>query len=261
MTAAPRVRAASLEVVETGTGSPVTVFAHGLAGGIPDTRPLGSGVAGRRVFFQFRGHGRSAAPPGPWSFADLAGDLAEVSGATGATRALGVSLGAGVLCSLLCAEPGRYHKLVFFLPAALDTPPSQESRERFAALRAALATGPVDRVAGLLADDVPAALRDSPAAVAYLRQRATALLEHPPAAAFAGVIEGAPCPDPGALARVTAPALVLAARGEPRHPVPVAEALAAALPQATLHVYDHPGPVWTARADLRTRIATFLNTP
>ncbi|HWB35544.1 MAG TPA: hypothetical protein VHA75_05910, partial [Rugosimonospora sp.] len=37
--------------------------------------------------------------------------------------------------------------------------------------------------------------------------------------------------------------------------------LDAAQPQATLHVYDHPGPVWTARADLRTRIATFLNTP
>ena len=32
--------------------------------GIATTRPFGSAVAGRRVFFQFRGHGRSDAPPG-----------------------------------------------------------------------------------------------------------------------------------------------------------------------------------------------------
>ena len=43
-----------LECLATGSGRPVTVFAHGLAGGIAETRPLGSGVHGRRVFFQFQ---------------------------------------------------------------------------------------------------------------------------------------------------------------------------------------------------------------
>jgi hypothetical protein len=52
---------------------------------------------------------------------------------------------------------------------------------------------------------------------------------------------------------------VLACRGDELHPVEVAEELAAALPQATLHVYDRPGVMWTERADLRERIATFLN--
>ena len=68
-----------LEQLVSGVGDPVTVFAHGLAGDITGTRPLGSAVAGRRVFFHFRGHGRSDSPPGPWSFADLAADLRAVA--------------------------------------------------------------------------------------------------------------------------------------------------------------------------------------
>ena len=48
-------------------------------------------------------------------------------------------------------------------------------------------------------------------------------------------------------------------QGDDRHPVEVAEQFAAALPRATLHVYDRPGVLWTDRADLRERIAGFLN--
>jgi hypothetical protein len=35
-----------VEYLVTGGGEPVTVFAHGLAGSIPETRPFGSGVGG-----------------------------------------------------------------------------------------------------------------------------------------------------------------------------------------------------------------------
>ena len=58
---------------------------------------------------------------------------------------------------------------------------------------------------------------------------------------------------------VTAPALVIGCAGDDLHPVAVAEQLAAALPEATLHLYDRPGVLWTQRADLRRRIA-FLAT-
>ncbi|MEN3309940.1 MAG: 3-oxoadipate enol-lactonase, partial [Micromonosporaceae bacterium] len=109
---------ADLEYLRTGHGEPVTVFAHGLGNGIADTRPLGSGVPGTRVFFQFRGHGRSRAPGVRWTYADLAADLAAVAGATGATRALGVSLGAAALCRLVAGAPGRFERLVFVLPGA-----------------------------------------------------------------------------------------------------------------------------------------------
>src|SRR4029079_5634334 len=94
-----------LETHIAGSGAPVTVFAHGLAGGIPDTRPLGSAVAGTRVFFQFRGHGRSDSPAGPWTFGALAADLAAVADSAAAPRAVGVSLGAGALCRLLAHAP------------------------------------------------------------------------------------------------------------------------------------------------------------
>ena len=100
-----------LEQLVTGVGDPVTVFAHGLGGDIAGTRPLGSAVTGRRVFFHFRGHGRSDAPPGPWSFADLADDLRAVADRAGATRALGVSMGAGALCRLLASTPERFERI------------------------------------------------------------------------------------------------------------------------------------------------------
>ena len=90
----PTPHGVMLERLVTGAGEPVTVFAHGLGSGIAETRPLGSAVPGRKVFFQFRGHGRSATPPGPWTYADLARDLRAIADLSGATQALGVSLGA-----------------------------------------------------------------------------------------------------------------------------------------------------------------------
>ena len=58
---------------------------------------------------------------------------------------------------------------------------------------------------------------------------------------------------------MTAPALVIGCRGDELHPAAVAEQLASALPNATLHIYDRPSVLWTQRADLRERISGFLN--
>jgi pimeloyl-ACP methyl ester carboxylesterase len=248
-----------LECLTTGSGRPVTVFAHGLAGGIAETRPLGSGVSGRRVFFQFRGHGRSAAPPGHWTYLDLARDLRAIADLQGATRALGVSLGAGALCRLLADNPNRFEKVVFFLPAVLDQPRSRTAAHRLTHLLAAVEAGDPAGVADVIALETPAQLRNTPAAWSYLRQRLEQLMRDGLAQALAELPGQVALPDRSALGEVTAPALVLACRGDELHPVEVAEELAAALPQATLHVYDRPGVMWTERADLRERIATFLN--
>jgi pimeloyl-ACP methyl ester carboxylesterase len=97
------------------------------------------------------------------------------------------------------------------------------------------------------------------AARAYLRQRATDLLRHGLSGQLASLTGQVPVPDLAALARVTVPALVIGAAGDDLHPATVAERLAAALPRATLHVYDRPGVLWTARADLRARISRFLS--
>ncbi|MDG4815673.1 alpha/beta hydrolase [Micromonospora sp. WMMD956] len=250
---------ARLEQLVTGAGDPVTVFAHGLGNGIATTRPFGSGVAGRKVFFQFRGHGRSDAPPGPWSYLDLARDLRAVADLANATRAFGASLGAGALCRLLAESPERFDRLVFFLPAALDQPRTPAARERIAALIEAVESGDASAVADVVSAELPPAVRNTPAGWAYLRQRLDHLLRDGLAAGLADLPDQAPLGDRAVLAAVTAPALVLACAGDDLHPVEVAEQLAAALPRATLHVYDRPGVLWSERADLRERISGFLN--
>jgi len=248
-----------LECLTTGSGDPVTVFAHGLASGMAETRPLGSAVAGRRIFFQFRGHGRSAAPPGRWTYRDLARDLRAVADLHGATRALGVSLGAGALCRLLADNPGRFERVVFFLPAVLDQARPRAAHRRLAELLEAVDGGDPAEVAEAVALEAPAAVRNTPAVWSYLRQRIEQLMRDGLAEGLAELPEQVPVTDRTDLRQVTAPALVIACRGDELHPVEVAEQLAAALPAAALHVYDRPGILWTDRADLRDRIAGFLN--
>jgi len=148
---------------------------------------------------------------------------------------------------------------VFFLPAVLDVPRVEPGRARLDRLLAALASGDPDRVASAVSVEVPGPLRETVAARAYLRQRATDLLRHGLSSELAGLTGQVPVPDVTALARVTVPALVIGAAGDDLHPAAVAERLAAALPRSTLHVYDRPGVLWTARADLRARLVRFLS--
>ncbi|SCE98715.1 Pimeloyl-ACP methyl ester carboxylesterase [Micromonospora matsumotoense] len=248
-----------LERLVTGVGDPVTVFAHGFGNGIATTRPFGSAVTGRRVFFQFRGHGRSDAPPGPWSYLDLARDLRAVADLSGATRAFGASLGAGALCRLLVESPDRFEKLVFLLPAALDRPRGPIAQQRLSDLLDAVAGGDASAVADVVALELPPSVRNTPAGWAYLRQRLDQLLRDGLAPGLADLPEQSPLPDATALAGVTAPALVIGCVGDDLHPTHIAAELAAALPHATLHVYDRPGFAWTDRADVRERISSFLN--
>jgi 3-oxoadipate enol-lactonase len=250
---------ATLEYLVSGEGSPTTAFAHGLAGGIADTRPLGSGVVGRKVFFQFRGHGRSDSPGDDISYADLAGDLRAVSDEFGASRALGVSLGAGALCRLLAQTPDRFERVVFYLPAVLDEvrPPAAMSRAQ--ALLEAVEAEDAPATATLLSADIPAALRDRPAAWRYIRERLDGLLRDGLAPALADLMRQVALQDRSVLRAVTAPALVIACRGDSAHSPAVAEQLAETLPNASLYIYDQPAVLWTNRTDLRTRISEFLN--
>nr|WP_130509419.1 alpha/beta fold hydrolase [Krasilnikovia cinnamomea] len=244
-----------LEQLTTGTGDPVTVFAHGLAGDITGTRPLGSAVTGRRVFFHQRGHGRSDAPPGPWSFADLAADLASVADRSGATRAVGVSMGAAAVCRLLAQQPDRFARVVLFLPAPLDGTRPAAARDRLARLRAALDSGDLRAAIEL---EVPPDVRHTGAGQAYRRQREEQLRRDGLAPQLDTLWQAPAVPDEGALRAFAGRALVLGCAGDALHPAAVAERVAARL-GADLHVYDRPDVLWTDRRDLRERISTFLN--
>jgi pimeloyl-ACP methyl ester carboxylesterase len=250
---------ATLEYLVAGEGEPTTAFAHGLAGGIPDTRPLGSGVAGRKVFFQFRGHGRSDTSPKPLTYADLAADLRAVSDEFGASRALGISMGAGALCRLLAQTPDRFERVVFFLPAVLDQPRPPATLARIRALLEAVSDEDSAAAATLLAAEIPMSVRDRPASWRYVRERLDGLFREGLVEALVDLPDEVALADRAALRAVTAPALVIGCRGDVAHPPQVAEELAAALPHASLHIYDQAAIVWTHRTDLRSRISEFLN--
>jgi 3-oxoadipate enol-lactonase len=249
----------ALERLVTGVGEPVTVFAHGLAQGIPETRVYGSGVAGRRVFLQFRGHGRSDSPPGNWTYADLTRDLRAIADLSGATRALGVSLGGAALCRLLADSPARFQKLVFVLPAVLDHRASSASRDRIVTLLEALNSGDIGQLANQLVAEVPKTFRNAAPGWAYVRQRLDSLLRDGLSPGVAAFTEQSAVDNVAALAQVTAPALVIGCLGDELHPVGVAEELADSLPNAQLQIYQRPALLWTDRAELRQRISSFLN--
>jgi 3-oxoadipate enol-lactonase len=249
----------TLEYLLVGEGGPTTAFAHGLAGGIADTRPLGSGVTGRKVFFQFRGHGRSDWPTGEITYAELAADFRAVCDEFSASRALGVSLGAGALCRVLAQTPDRFQRLVFFLPTVLDEPRPVAAMARATALLEAVEADDAPTAATLLSGEIPAGLRDRPAAWRYVRERLDALLKDGLASGLADLPAQSALPDRSVLGAVNVPALVIGCRGDVAHPPVIAEQLAEALPNATLHVYDQPAVLWTNRTDLRTRVSEFLN--
>jgi 3-oxoadipate enol-lactonase len=245
-----------LEQLVTGSGEPVTVFAHGFAGDIAGTRPLGSGVTGRKVFFHFRGHGRSAAPPGPWTFGDLAADLRAVADRAGASRAVGVSMGSGALCRLISESPTRFERIVCYLPAPLDGVRPQAAISRTARL---LAGGDAAALAAAIELELPADVRGSAAGAHYVRQRVEQIGRHPLAPQIATLWQEPAVADETALAGFTGEALIIGCLGDDVHPVAWAQRLAGLLPKAELHVYDDPAVIWHNRRDLRERISAFLN--
>jgi len=240
----------------TGSGEPVTVAAHGLGASVLETRPLLSGVTGSRVFYAARGHDGSVPPP--FTYADLGDDLLAVADEHGATQALGVSMGAGALLSVLSRHPDRFERVVSFLPAALDQPRADAAVRRIGALAAAMEAANLARVEELVRAELPADLAEVSAA--YVTTRAQFLLDNPGiAVAVRSLPNVTPVPDRSSLSAVSAEVLVLAQEGDPLHPAQVARELVAVLPKARLVVFDKPGVVFRERARLRALISEFLN--
>lgn len=248
-----------IEWQASGTGAPVTVFGHGLTSSIAQTRPFGSGVPGTRVYLHFRGHGRSSAPDPavhPWTYAALAAELRAVADHSHATRALGVSLGSHALLALLASTPERFERLVFVLPAALDASSPSEGGGPMADL---VDRGDVEGLARLLVEWQPPAVQALPSVRVWARRRADELARTPIATGLRELPDQVPLPAGLApLRQVRAPALVIAQRDDPLHPVAVAERLVAALPDARLQVLPAGGVLWRDRAVLRAVVAGFL---
>jgi hypothetical protein len=251
-----------IEILTSGRGEPSSVFAHGLAGSIPTTRPYAARVAGRRTFLHFRGHGRTTVPTTTgWGYDALAGELWAVADRVAATRALGVSMGAGALCAGLARDPHRFERVVLVLPAVLDRPREDAAMRRFADLARLVEAADVDAVAAHLLAEQPAAVRTDPGVLAWCRGQAEVLTASGVARALEAVPQQVPLADRTGLAAVSAEVLVLAQQDDPAHPVWAAEDVAAALTRADLHVLPPGGIMWAHRDRVRDLVGGFLSAP
>lgn len=248
----------AIEYALTGSGSPVTVFAHGLSGTIDTTRPFGGGVPGSKVFFHFRGHGASSSPETPWTYAALAGELGAVARHTGATRALGVSMGAGAICRLLQDDPARFERIVLVIPAVLDTPRRDEARERLLRMAELAEERDVEGVMQLLLEEQPAEVRARTDVRTWCRRQAEVVVATDVRRALRTIPQETAMTDRAALREVTAPTLVLAQERDPAHPVPVAEQIAGLIPGCRLEVLPPGGIMWQHRDRVRSLVGEFL---
>ncbi|HSP36366.1 MAG TPA: alpha/beta hydrolase [Frankiaceae bacterium] len=254
-----RTESASVEYACYGRGKPVTVFAHGVSASIPETRPLASGIAGTRVFLHFRAHGASEAFDDRYDYPVLAGDLRAVADATGATQALGVSMGSAALLHLLLDTPERFDRAVLFLPAILDQPRTDVGFERLERMADLIDADEADELAAELAQDLPEDLRDRPHVDRFVRDRAESLVGTQLGSLMRVLPTQVPMKDRSELARLTLPMLVIGQEGDDVHPASVAKEIAAELPNAQLEVFSEASALWDDRTALRRLLADFLN--
>ncbi len=183
----PQVRTGDviLHVEVDGEGEPVTVVAHGLTNNRNELAALTPLLRGTKVRFDFRGHGRSTAPERGYAFDDFTGDLDAVARAYGATRAIGTSLGGAAIAGLLGADPTRFERCVWLLPAAPDLPVLFKERYREMA-------GQLD---GKTSEEALTAIVSNPERVAeYVRTPWKLELDTPPVViALSGLVLGGAC--------------------------------------------------------------------
>lgn len=249
-----------LHHVVTGEGDPTTVFVPGLAQSIADTRPFGSAVTGTRVFVDLRGHGGSGAPTSAdgWTYGGLAADVRSVADVVEATRALGVSLGAGALVRLLADEPARFERVVLALPGPSDAERDAELLAVTDDLADAVDANDPIAIGAALVRLQPEAARGRSDVRLWARRHAADLGGSGVSEALRHLPRQQVLPSLDALSVVTASVLVLGQRGDVMHPVSAAEALAAAIPLARLEVSDTPW-IWGGRSHLRETVSGFLN--
>lgn len=256
--------AGPLECLARGSGPPTTVFVHGLGGTIRTTRPFGSGVSGEKVFLHLRGFGRSGLgdtgrPAGPpWSYLDLAADVAAVAAHHHAGRALGVSMGAGAICALLCQEPSRFERVVLMLPAVIDQPRTGEWLERLVTLQRLNEAGDVAGMERLLTDEQPVAHQDRPEFRSWVREHVDALTSPGGRAALRGLPTTVPVPDRALLGRVTAHVMVIGQLDDLAHPAAVAEETAGLFRSSDIVILPPGGVFWGHRERVRELVAGFL---
>ncbi|QUH05327.1 alpha/beta hydrolase [Saccharopolyspora erythraea] len=239
-----------------GRGAPVTLVVHGLGATEGEARIPSSGLPGTRVVLSLPGHGSAPdAPPGYWDYGQVAADVLAAADEVGATRAVGVSLGAGALTRIAADHPDRFDRLALLLPASLDRPRDVAAMWAFERLAEGVAAAPGDGGAKLRAA-VAAEIPEGVDVGEHVARRADALLRLEDA--LRTLPERSAVSDASALAAATAEVLVVGATEDPMHPAEVAKSVAAAFSGARLELLPSAAPMLTHRRELRAMLVDFL---
>lgn len=202
----------------------------------------------RVVRVAHRGHDALDVPPGPYSVADLAGDVLALLDLLGVPRFsfCGLSLGGMVGMWLASHAPGRVERLALCCTSAY-LPPAEGWRDRAATVRASGMSAVADTVvAGWFTPDYAVSRPD-------VVHRCRAMLLSLPPEGYAGCCEAIADMDLRAdLPRITAPTLVLAGSDDAATPVTHSLAIVSLLPGAELAVVDDAAHLATVQQPDRT---------
>jgi 3-oxoadipate enol-lactonase len=257
----PEVRNGDVRLhVETdGSGEPVTIFAHGLTNSCRELAPFTPSLTGTAVRFCFRGHGHSSTPTSGYRFADLASDLDAVARAFGVTRAVGTSMGAGAIMTLLEHDPARFDRIVMLLPASLDVPFPDPAR--FDAIAEILEAFPREEAIERVLAMTPQRYERAP----WLRELDLLLwADLNPigvARAIRGVTRDVSISDRELLRKVEAPVLLICREGDSIHPAELGRVLHDLFPDSELITVPSEEELIASIPMLVERVRHFLEEP
>lgn len=221
-------------VAEGPTDAPALVLINSLGSTLAMWEPQIEELADRFrvVRFDLRGHGGSPVPPGPYSLADLGGDVVALLDRLGLERAhvCGVSLGGMIAMWLAIHAPERVDRLVPCCTSAKLGPPEAWA-ERAALVRAQGTEAVTDAVVARWL--TPGYAAEHPDLVRRLR----ATIAATPAEGYAGccaAIEHMDIEDD--LGRIGSPTLVIAGGDDPATPPDHGARIAARIPGAQMSV-------------------------
>ncbi|MGH2829819.1 MAG: alpha/beta fold hydrolase, partial [Actinomycetota bacterium] len=246
-------------VQTAGSGEPVTVFAHGVTGSTGETAPLAAATAGTSVLFDFRGHGRSSSPPpqAGYDHPAMRRDLQTVAGRFSATRAVGISMGAGAILNLCADDPSRFERLVLITPASIDAPNAAAESLLLEMAERLERDGIEATLAWQLEDnDV---VHKRPYWRSMIQERTRRMNRDGVPRALRAYVDGRPpIAEVAALRAIRAPVLIVAHEGDPVHDAAVARRLCSLLPSATLRCFDEPLSQWDDVGAFAALIGEFL---
>jgi 3-oxoadipate enol-lactonase len=211
----------------------------------------------RTLRYDIRGHGASEVPAGPYSIADLGGDLVSLLDRVGVERAslCGLSIGGMISMWVAAHHPERVERLVLCCTSALLGPP-EGWHQRAAIVRAEGVEAVADAV--LERWFTPGFAASHPDVIQDMRSRLVAT----PAEGYAGCCEAIAAMDlTGDLPSISAATLVLSGADDPATPPVHGRRIAELIPGARFEIVSPAAHLATVeRPDLTTAmILRFLS--